>query len=57
MAVASPVAGRVIDEWGASRGFLVGLVSGMSAVLTCTIGYRWLHERSGHEAEAARQDT
>ena len=28
----------------------------MSAVLTCAIGYRWLHRSSGHAAEAARQD-
>ena len=56
LATASPVAGRVVDEWGASRGFLVGLVSGMSAVLTCAIGYRWLHRSSGHAAEPARQD-
>ena len=56
MAVASPIAGRVVDEWGASQGFLVGLVSGMCAVLTCAIGYRRLHGSSGHVAEAARQE-
>ncbi len=56
MAAASPVAGRVVDEWGASRGFLVGLVSGVSAVATCAFGYRWLHDRSGHVDQPARQD-
>jgi len=40
MAVASPVAGRVVDEWGAQRAFLVGLVSGLCAVALCGIGYR-----------------
>jgi hypothetical protein len=56
MATASPVAGRVVDEWGASKGFLVGLASGMCAILTCAIGYRWLHAGSGHAADAARQE-
>jgi predicted MFS family arabinose efflux permease len=46
MAAASPVAGRIVDEWGAQRAFLVGLVSGMSAVTVCAIGYRRLHARS-----------
>jgi MFS family permease len=46
MATASPVAGRIVDEWGAQRAFLVGLVSGMSAVTVCAIGYRRLHARS-----------
>jgi MFS family permease len=54
MATASPVAGRVVDEWGASQGFLVGLLSGVSAVLTCALGYHWLHGSSGHVAETTQ---
>ena len=46
MAVASPVAGRVVDEVGAERAFVVGLVSGLSAVVVCGLGFRRLHERS-----------
>jgi predicted MFS family arabinose efflux permease len=47
ISVASPVAGRIVDEVGASRAFMVGLVSGASAVVVCGLAYRSLHERSG----------
>jgi predicted MFS family arabinose efflux permease len=46
LSVASPVAGRIVDEVGAQRAFVVGLVSGASAVVVCALGYRRLHEGS-----------
>lgn len=47
MSVASPVAGRVVDEVGAQRAFVVGCAAGLGAVVVCGLGYRRLHERSG----------
>ena len=46
LSVASPIAGRVVDEVGAQRAFVVGLVSGASAVVVAGLGYRRLDERS-----------
>ena len=46
LAVASPIAGRVVDEWGAQRGFLVGLASGTAAVAVCAAGYQRMSERA-----------
>jgi MFS family permease len=46
MSVASPIAGRIVDETGARAAFVVGLASGVAAVVVCTIGFRHLHERS-----------
>ena len=59
MSVATPIAGRVVDEVGAQRAFLVGLASGTSAVVVCALGYRVLHARSSahdipHEAVLAQ---
>jgi MFS family permease len=46
MSVASPIAGRIVDQAGAPRAFTVGLVSGLGAVAVCVLGSRHLHGRS-----------
>jgi MFS family permease len=42
IAVASPLAGRLVDELGARQAFTVGVVSGAIAVMICLIGLRRL---------------
>lgn len=52
LATASSVAGRLVDEVGADRAFLVGAVSGAAAVFVCALGYRSLHRHGGDTADA-----
>jgi predicted MFS family arabinose efflux permease len=51
--LASPVAGWLVDEVGAGKAFLVGLMSGTAAVLACAVGYRRLHARDRARAADA----
>jgi len=43
IAVASPVAGRLVDDVGAQRAFMVASVSGTLAVVVCLAGLPRLH--------------
>jgi predicted MFS family arabinose efflux permease len=47
LSLASPVAGRVVDEVGARQAFAVGVTSGAAAVVVCLLGFRHLHRTSG----------
>jgi MFS family permease len=40
LSATSPIAGRVVDDIGARHGFLVGLASGVTAILVCALGLR-----------------
>ena len=46
IALASPVAGRLVDDVGAREAFTVGLVSGALAVVICLVGLPRLHAAS-----------
>jgi predicted MFS family arabinose efflux permease len=47
LSLASPIAGRVVDEVGARQAFTVGVASGASAVVVCLLGFRHIHRTSG----------
>jgi predicted MFS family arabinose efflux permease len=47
LSLASPVAGRVVDETGARQAFVVGAGSGAAAVLVGLLSFRRLHRASG----------
>jgi MFS family permease len=50
IALASPVAGRLVDDVGARQAFTVGLVSGALAVVICLVGLPRLHAASAQGA-------
>jgi predicted MFS family arabinose efflux permease len=53
VSLASPIAGRLVDDVGARQAFTVGVVSGAAAVVICGIGFRYLHAMAGRRDELA----